>query len=62
LVPDFNPPLPEDMTQRTWNRAHAEGVKKKKDEEKKKKASKARGRRSARSTRGCNGRPEKKRS
>jgi hypothetical protein len=36
LVPDFNPPLPEDMTQRARNRDHAEGVKKKKDEGKKK--------------------------
>jgi hypothetical protein len=36
LVPDFNPPLPEDVTQRVRNWAHAEGVKKKKDKEKKK--------------------------
>jgi hypothetical protein len=35
LVPDFNPPLPEDATQKAQNRAQAEGVKKK-DEEKKK--------------------------
>jgi hypothetical protein len=38
LVPDFNPPLPKDVTQRAWNRAHTEGVKYRKDEEKKKKA------------------------
>jgi hypothetical protein len=61
LVPNFNPPLPEDMTQRTRNWAHAKGVKKKKDEEKKKKAGKARGRRSARSARVYSGRLEKKR-
>jgi hypothetical protein len=41
LVLDFNPPLSEDVTQRAWNRAHTEGVKKKKDEENKKKAKKA---------------------
>jgi hypothetical protein len=41
LVPDFNPPLPEDVTQRAWNQAHTEGAKKKKDEEEKKKAAKA---------------------
>jgi hypothetical protein len=40
LVPNFNPPLLEDATQRAQNWAHTEGVKKK-DEEKKKKASKA---------------------
>jgi hypothetical protein len=42
LVPDFNPPLPEDTTQRARNRAHTEGVKRKKKEGKKKRAEKAR--------------------
>jgi hypothetical protein len=41
LVPNFNPPLPEYVTQRARNRAHAEGVKKKKKDEEKKKASRA---------------------
>jgi hypothetical protein len=41
LVPDFDPPLPEDAIQRAWNQAHAERVKKK-EEGKKKKAEKAR--------------------
>jgi hypothetical protein len=39
LVPDFDPPLPEDAIQRARTQAHAKGVKKKKDEEKVKKAS-----------------------
>jgi hypothetical protein len=39
LVPDFNPPLPEDVIQRVRNRAHTKGVKK---EEGKKEAEKAR--------------------
>jgi hypothetical protein len=38
LVPDFNPPLPKDVTQRARNWAHTEEVKYRKDEEKKKKA------------------------
>jgi hypothetical protein len=42
LVPDFNPPLPEDVIQRARNWAHIEGVKKKKDEDKKKRVGKGR--------------------
>jgi hypothetical protein len=42
LVPDFYPPLPEDVIQRAQNQAHAEGVKKQKEEGKKKVAEKAR--------------------
>jgi DNA gyrase/topoisomerase IV subunit B len=39
LVPDFDPPLPEDVIQKARNPAHAEGVKKK-DREMVKKANK----------------------
>jgi hypothetical protein len=42
LAPDFDPPLPEDVMQRAWNRAHAEGVRRLKEEGKKKIAEKAR--------------------
>jgi hypothetical protein len=42
LVPDFDPPLPEDVMQRAWNQAHAEGVRRLKEEGKKKIAEKAR--------------------
>jgi hypothetical protein len=42
LVPDFDPPLPEDAIQRAWNRVHTEGVKKKKEEGKKKGTKKGR--------------------
>jgi hypothetical protein len=42
LVVDFDPPLPKDVIQRAWNWAHAEGVKKQKEEGKKKVAKKAR--------------------
>jgi hypothetical protein len=40
LVPNFDPPLPEDVIQRARNPAHAKGVKKKKDGEMVKKANK----------------------
>jgi hypothetical protein len=42
LVPNFDPPLPEDAIQRARNRAHAKGVKKKEEGKKKKETKKAR--------------------
>jgi hypothetical protein len=42
LVPDFDPPLPEDAVQRARNQAHAMEVRKQKEEGKKKTAEKAR--------------------
>jgi hypothetical protein len=42
LVPDFNPSLSKDATQRVRNWVHIEGVKRKKEEGKKKRAEKAR--------------------
>jgi hypothetical protein len=42
LVPNFDPPLSEDVVQRARNRAHAVEVRKQKKEGKKKTAEKAR--------------------
>jgi hypothetical protein len=41
LVPDFDPPRPEDATQRARNWAHTKGERKQKEERKKKMAEKA---------------------
>jgi hypothetical protein len=60
LVPDFDPPLPKDATQRVWNWAHTKGVKKQKEEGKKKVAKKARRKEEHDKRITCNGRPKKK--